>query len=125
MPERESMTERTPRTPSGNEGGELPDPMDQLERQVVFSTAPLTEEPVVGSAEPAGILPDLPPVLGAGSTSLGSPGGSIRVGDRVMRGLTTGAGAFVVVLIGLVALFLLVKAIPSIVDDKSNFLFSR
>jgi len=42
-----------------------------------------------------------------------------------MHGLTAGAGAFVVLLIALVALFLLIKAIPSITGDRDNFLTSR
>jgi phosphate transport system permease protein len=122
MPERESMTDRTTRRPGGDEGGELPDPLEQLERQA----GPVQlDEPVVGSAQPSGILTDLPPVLGAGSATLGSPKGSVRLGDRMMRGLTAGAGGFVVILIALVALFLLIKAIPAITSDKSNFLTSR
>jgi phosphate transport system permease protein len=68
---------------------------------------------------------DLPPVLGAGSTALGTPKGKIRIGDRVFFGFSAGAAAFVVVLVVLVAVFLLAKALPSIADDKASFLFSR
>jgi len=82
---------------------------------------------VVGSAEPLAVssLQDAPPVLGAGSISLGTPRNKVRLGDRVFHGFAAGSGAFVVILIGLVAAFLLAKAIPSIADDKSNFLLSR
>ncbi|MCP2166097.1 phosphate ABC transporter permease subunit PstC [Goodfellowiella coeruleoviolacea] len=49
----------------------------------------------------------------------------VRPGDRIFRGLTTGSGVLVVVLIGLIGLFLLVQAIPSIGLDQVNFLTSR
>ncbi|MGI8664961.1 MAG: phosphate ABC transporter permease subunit PstC [Jatrophihabitans sp.] len=85
------------------------------------------DEPLVGSAEPAaiGTLHDLPPVFGAGSPALGAPRGAARWGDRGLRGLTSGAGGFVVILIALIALFLIIKAAPAIRADKSNFLTSR
>jgi phosphate transport system permease protein len=82
---------------------------------------------VVGSAEPLAVstLEDTPPVAGAGSISLGTPRNRVRIGDRVFHGFAAGSGAFVVILIGLVAAFLIAKAAPAIADDKSNFLFSR
>jgi phosphate transport system permease protein len=43
----------------------------------------------------------------------------------VFHGFAAGSGAFVVILIALIAVFLVVKAAPAIADDKSNFLFSR
>ncbi|MGI5127014.1 phosphate ABC transporter permease subunit PstC [Pseudonocardia sp. CA-107938] len=46
-------------------------------------------------------------------------------GDRIFRGLVTGSGVFIVALIGAVALFLLIQAIPSVLADKDNFLLSR
>jgi phosphate transport system permease protein len=81
---------------------------------------------VVGSAEPLAIsVPgDTPPVLGAGSPALGTPKGKVRIGDRVFLALTTGASGFVIVLVALVAAFLLIKSIPSIMHDKVNFLTS-
>jgi phosphate transport system permease protein len=51
--------------------------------------------------------------------------GVVRIGDRVFSGLAVGAGLFVVVLVVSVAAFLLKQAVPSLLDDKSNFLFSR
>ncbi len=82
---------------------------------------------VVGSQQPTGIstLGDEPPVSGAGSAALGTPTGKVRLGDRVLRSLTTGAGLFTIALIGLIALFLIKQAVPAILDDKANFLFSR
>jgi phosphate transport system permease protein len=81
----------------------------------------------IGSAQPLAVptLQDAPPVAGAGSVTLGAPRGRVRPGDRLFHGLAAGSGAFVVILIGLVAAFLIVKAVPAIADDKSNFLFSR
>jgi phosphate transport system permease protein len=83
---------------------------------------------VVGSSQPmainAGTPTDAPPVLGAGSASLGAPRGKIRIGDRVFLALTKGASSFVVLLVALVAVFLVVKSVPSILDDKVNFFTS-
>ena len=97
---------------------EPPSPPEQLR---------FDQGPVVGSAEPLAVSPlhDAPPVLGAGSISLGTPRNKVRLGDRVFHGFAAGSGAFVVILIGLVAAFLIAKAVPSIADDKSSFLFSR
>src|SRR5689334_5278060 len=126
MPNRDQMTERT--RPSGGAGEPegVGDPLDRLEEQPGFFSPPVAH-PVVGSAQPLaiGTLEDLPPVLGAGSVDLGGPVGRKRLGDRVMHGLTAGAGGFVVLLIALVAFFLLIKAIPSITADHDNFLTSR
>jgi phosphate transport system permease protein len=62
-------------------------------------------------------------VAGAGSAT-GGNGGKVRLGDRVFAALTTGASGVVVVIVVLVATFLLVKSIPSILDDKVNFFTS-
>jgi phosphate transport system permease protein len=104
----ESVTEGPPRA----------EPIDWAERGF-HASLPL------GSAQPSGIstLDDEPPVLGAGSVGLGA--GKPRRGDRIFSSLTSGAGLFIVLLILLVAVFLVVQAIPAIADDKSNFLFSR
>jgi phosphate transport system permease protein len=51
----------------------------------------------------------------------GSSGGS---GERVFRGFTTGAGLVVVVAIGLIGLFLIVQAVPSLIANNDNFLTS-
>lgn len=120
MPERESMTDRDSRA---DDSGELPDPLQRLQDRP--GLIDLGTEPVIGSAEPLAVAAgdDGPPVFGAGSLSGGN--GSIRLGDRIMLGLTASAGVFVVALIALIALFLLIRAIPAIGSDHSNFLFSR
>lgn len=118
-----------------DEGEPLPPPM--VGGESIAEQPPGAGEPIdwaergfhaslpIGSAQPSGIstLPGEPQVIGAGSVSLGS--GKVRRGDRIFAALTTGAGMFIVLLILLVAVFLLVQAIPAIRDDKSNFLFSR
>lgn len=54
------------------------------------------------------------------TTSLRS-GRSGRRGDVVFRGLTFGAGAFVFVLLTAIAVFLVIKAIPALQANQSNF----
>jgi phosphate transport system permease protein len=50
---------------------------------------------------------------------------TVRPGDRIFKNLTTSAGALVVVVIGLIGLFLLVQAIPSLKADQVNFVTSN
>jgi phosphate transport system permease protein len=69
----------------------------------------------VGNGAPAPDI-DEEPSLGAVTS---------RRGDQVFRSLTSGASGFITLLVLLIAAFLLVKAIPSIVDDKDNFLTSN
>jgi phosphate transport system permease protein len=81
---------------------------------------------IVGSSDPStiGAMDDAPPVLGAGSTGVGGSGRA-RIGDRVFVGLASGAGAFVVLLVVLVGVFLVYQAVPAIKNDNVNFLTSR
>lgn len=65
-----------------------------------------------------GTEPEPPPAETAGATFT-------QRGDRIFRGLATGSGVFIVALIGLIGLFLLIQAIPSVLADKDNFLLSR
>lgn len=121
------MTERSSRPSGGSDEPEsVGDPLNRLEAQPGFLSAPISD-PVIGSAQPLAIdsLDEEPPVLGAGSVGLGTPRSRRRIGDRVMLALAAGAGAFMVLLIALVAAFLLVKAIPAITGDHENFLTSR
>jgi phosphate transport system permease protein len=48
-------------------------------------------------------------------------GSSVGRGDAVFRALAFGAGALVFVLLGAIAVFLIVKAIPAFQQDKSSF----
>ncbi|MEO6881708.1 MAG: phosphate ABC transporter permease subunit PstC [Mycobacteriaceae bacterium] len=60
----------------------------------------------------------------AAPTALRGAGRTGRRGEVVFRGLTTTSGALIVVVIAGIALFLLIKAIPSLRVDKANFLTS-
>jgi phosphate transport system permease protein len=106
------------------ENATQPAPADESVGRAAVQSEPV----IVGSAEPlaigVGIGAGGPPVLGAGSASPGTPKGKIRIGDKVFAGMTSGASGFVIVLVVLVAIFLLIKSIPSILDDKVNFLTS-
>jgi phosphate transport system permease protein len=94
-----------------------------------MSSAPADVE--LGKAEvPAATAPPPPP--GVAATSGGSGDGNrgnlhgvaSRRGDRVFFGLTSGAAGFIVLLVVLIAAFLIIKAVPSIADDKASFLTS-
>jgi phosphate transport system permease protein len=143
------MTDRETMTPprGGSSGGDdapkpLPNPLTSdsarltaadlaaelaSEDRVEHRQAQRSTPSVIGSTQAAGIdvLIDEPPVSGAGSPALGTPSGRVRVGDKIFRWSATGAGLFTILLIGLIAVFLLAKAVPAIRDDQSNFLFSR
>jgi phosphate transport system permease protein len=63
--------------------------------------------------------PDGHPALAGDNASTG------RLGDRVFGGLATGSGIIVITIVSLVAMFLLWQAIPSLMKNEANFLFSR
>lgn len=44
--------------------------------------------------------------------------------ERIFRSLTSGSGVFIVVAVGLIALFLLIQAVPSLMANNANFLTS-
>jgi phosphate transport system permease protein len=48
-----------------------------------------------------------------------------RLGDRVFSGLARGAGILVVVLVGGIGAFLLIRAIPALLKNQANFLTDR
>lgn len=50
--------------------------------------------------------------------------GTGRLGDRLFSAAATGSGIFVVILVTLVGLFLLVQAVPSLMNNQANFLTS-
>ncbi|MEO7269170.1 MAG: phosphate ABC transporter permease subunit PstC [Knoellia sp.] len=51
--------------------------------------------------------------------------GTGRLGDRIFGGLATGSGIFVIALVTLVGLFLVIQAVPSLLNNNANFLTSR
>lgn len=54
-----------------------------------------------------------------------SAGRSTRRGERIFKYLTLGAGLTVFVLLAAIAIFLVVKAIPALQDDKANFFTTK
>ncbi len=89
--------------------------------------ATFNQPAVIGSSSPSAIstYDDAAPVSGSGGPTAGGSGGKIRIGDRIFSTLATGAGGIIVLLVALIAVFLLLQAVPAIKDDKSNFLLSR
>ncbi|MGB3302871.1 MAG: phosphate ABC transporter permease subunit PstC [Gordonia sp. (in: high G+C Gram-positive bacteria)] len=74
----------------------------------------------------AGPQHQLPDVGGPGQRKTAEPsaltGSTIsRIGDKIMSRLATGSGLLVSIVIGLIALFLLIQAIPSLVKNSANF----
>jgi len=138
MPERETMTDRL-QPPAGDSpidpprvGGETlherradgPLVHGDSGQDIVEPGAPIDPQvrPVIGSAQALAIdLSETPPISGAGpATSSGT--GRVRIGDRVFGLMTSGASLFVILVVLLVGVFLVVKSVPSIADDKLNFL---
>jgi phosphate transport system permease protein len=117
------MTERVPPPDAGRP---LPPPRvggESLTAPDLLPPADADGGPVVvGSAQPSavGTLEDVP----AAGQGIPSSGGRARLGDRVFAALSSGAAGFVIVLVLLIGAFLLIKSIPSIADDKANFLTS-
>ena len=106
---------------NANKGGREPTPPDADGVHDPFVAAhsddsPSDEPAGISSSQPAAVstLEDEPPVPGAATRSS-------RRGDRIFLALTTGSPLFAVALVLLVAIFLLVKAIPAIADNTGNF----
>src|SRR5689334_22605895 len=113
--------------PSSASGPIEPDPMMRA------SSGPAGDVRADAAATLSATAPPPPPSNGENLTPEpdrpGRGGGSLheargRAGDRVFAYLTTGASGFVVLVVVLIALFLVLKAVPSIVDDKASFLTS-
>ncbi|RZQ65322.1 phosphate ABC transporter permease subunit PstC [Amycolatopsis suaedae] len=92
------------RTPTGDTGGRPPSAFDP--------EGPISEQPPAPETS-SGPNPSGKGNLGTGKAS--------RAGDKIFRNLTTGAGIFVVALIGLIGLFLLIQAIPALQANKGSF----
>ena len=63
------------------------------------------------------------PTLGSGKSPAGLRG-SGRWGDRVFGSLALAAGATIIAAIALMALFLIVQAVPSLQANNANFITS-
>lgn len=69
---------------------------------------------------------DSPPVDSPPADGSSFAGGAkSRLGDRIFTLASSGSGAFVVLLVVLIGVFLVVKAIPALVDNHVNFFTSR
>ncbi|WP_336793387.1 phosphate ABC transporter permease subunit PstC [Gordonia malaquae] len=75
------------------------------------------------TASEAGWVAGGQPAPPSGRRDSSAPSGSAvsRTGDRVMRTLATGSGLLVSAVIGLIALFLLLQAIPALAKNTENF----
>jgi phosphate transport system permease protein len=70
-----------------------------------------TAEPPAGPTDPV-----------SGKLDLGPIG---HLGDRLFAGLSRGSGLVVVLIVAFVGIFLLILAVPALMDNEANFLFSR
>ena len=68
-------------------------------------------------------IDDLPDPEGGGKHG-GDRAGTGRWGDRLFGGAATASGLLVVLLVSLVGIFLLMQAIPSLLNNEANFLTS-
>ena len=68
---------------------------------------------------------DEEPGPGGRAPLTGDRAGTGRLGDRVFGGLAQGAGILVVVIVALVGTFLVVQAVPALLNNNVNFLTSR
>lgn len=132
MAERDTMTDHPDGPPQqdqappaqGDPESIVIDPGAAIEAYVEHQASPAEHgEPVViGSTQPLGVsIPDTGPV-GAGLPPRGK--GKTRIGDRVFAAMATGASGIVIIIVVLIAIFLLLKSLPSIADDHVNFLTS-
>lgn len=87
------------------------------EAALIPAPAPVAPGPGGG---PGGKSPGMPD----GTSSIVKAGSRRRAGDVIFRRLATAASLTIVVFIGLIAIFLLVRAIPSLAVDQANFLTS-
>lgn len=67
---------------------------------------------------------DTDPMPGDPAVKHGSRNGDTRRGDRIFGAVAMAAGATVIAVIALMALFLIIRAVPSLQADKANFITS-
>jgi phosphate transport system permease protein len=120
----ESVLGQQPPLPEGADCG--PDVLG-VEESPGNPGAEFSRPPVIGSTQPSaiGTLDDAPPAAGSGATVGDGSRGKIRIGDRIFSTAAAGAGGLIILFVALIAIFLLIQAVPAIKDDKANFLLSR
>jgi phosphate transport system permease protein len=106
---------------------DTPEPVGESTAQAV----PADVASANAAAQPPASLiqtPAEPAVATALTATTGAPlraqGGRRRIGDRIFASVAGGASAVVILIVILVAVFLVLKAAPSIADDKASFLTS-
>ena len=70
------------------------------------------------------LVDDLPDPDDHGHPHAGDRAGTGRWGDRLFGGAAKGSGIFVVLLVSLVGFFLVIQAVPSLMNNNANFLTS-
>jgi len=70
------------------------------------------------------LVDDLPDPDDHGHPHEGDRAGTGRWGDRLFGGAAKGSGIFVVLLVSLVGFFLVIQAVPSLMNNNANFLTS-
>ncbi|GAC1402687.1 MAG: phosphate ABC transporter permease subunit PstC [Mycobacterium sp.] len=78
-----------------------------------FSTAP-----------PGATIPNVSDPLGVKPAPKSTGGSTGRIGDRVFKSLAIAAGSIIVIAIALIAVFLLIRAWPSLLANHANFFTS-
>ena len=73
----------------------------------------MSDQPTLGSASAPSVA----------ETPVGGDiaGAAVRRGDRVFRGLSTGAAAAVLVIMAAIAIFLIYRSVPALRDNTANF----
>lgn len=70
----------------------------------------------------AGTIPGPPPTGDNADKSGSSTAGTVtRLGDQIFRTLSVGSGIFISVLIALIAVFLIIQAVPALLKNSENF----
>jgi phosphate transport system permease protein len=78
------------------------------------STAPPSGGPMPNVLDPLSVKP----------TAKATGGGTRRIGDRVFKSIAIAAGSTIVIAIALIAIFLLIRAVPSLRANHANFFTS-
>jgi phosphate transport system permease protein len=97
---------RSPRpVATGEPGARRGRPATETSAEAPIPVEPRPKDPVPPEGQPAKVL--------------------TRPGDRIFKGLAKGSGILIVLMIVAIGAFLFAQAIPSLVDNNANFLFSR
>lgn len=80
--------------------------------------------PSFAAAPAEGETSVMPHQLGIKTPLRATSAGTGRLGDRVFRAIAIAAGSTIVIAIGLIAVFLLIRAVPSLLANHANFFTS-